>query len=944
MVLTDAGDSADSEDLGLPKITDFGLAKYLHEAPAAGPTRSGAVLGTPSYMAPEQAEGHGEEVGTWTDVYALGAVLYELLTGRPPFKARTVLETLEQVRSDDPVPPRRLQPKVPRDLETICLKCLQKDPNRRYRRAAGLAEDLRRFLAGESIHARPAGVAERVVKWGRRRPTAAALIGLCGLAALAVSAFIPWHIQQLREAAERATAEVSALKEQQDLANTIQECLKSLGKGKDLLAQPRPADWELAQDRFSEVRKRVLEAQTRHADEQLHQLLQDAEHLLQQATDRLSKAEAVQDAGRRLTEFLRLKEEASFLLHHDLVTGPGGSDPRESERLARAALAQFGLGKGARTPTPKPELLDQAQQKLLRDGLQEVALTLAEATARPRPGDGAAKVRDRAGQALAVLDEAAPWAPAPTWAVYLQRARLHEQRGDKELAAQELRAADVARRVTALDWYLAGQENLAHRHDAVAAVRDFDRALDLDPDLFWARFLRALACQQQHKLGEACDDLAECVRRNKGFLWSRLLHGLVCGLNGDPARAEADFRDAEKDGLVRTDFERYVLCVYRGTVALEQKKFGQAARQLERAVELQPDRYHAHTLLAEAYRQLGDLRGVRQIADALQWLAYQHKALRHLNAAIALEPGRADGYRQRAEWRRRHLDLAGALKDLDTAIRLGSRHGDDKALAADHRVRAEVLSKLERYHDALPACEAAVRLDPENADNHQVHGEVLLGLNRPNEALEALDRCVRHNPRPPVRVFWLRAKTLVSLGELQKAPLEYTQALTLREHPELYARRGWAWLLTMALEPALADFEAALRRAPRLADAYNGRGLVRAYKGDHRGAVQDAKRALSHGPQSEWLLYNAARVYARAAAAVSTDPQLAPGERQLRQEYEQRAVELLGAALDCLPAPRRATFWRDNAAHDEALRPLLLNRDFGRLAAQYTPPDPLIQR
>jgi serine/threonine protein kinase len=133
----------------VPKITDFGLAKRL--ADATGQTQSGDIVGTPAYMAPEQAEGRIKDIGTAADVYALGAVLYEVLAGRPPFQGETVLLMLEQVRTQEPPPLRRLRPKLPRDLETICLKCLQKDPARRYGSAAALADDLRRFLAGEPV-------------------------------------------------------------------------------------------------------------------------------------------------------------------------------------------------------------------------------------------------------------------------------------------------------------------------------------------------------------------------------------------------------------------------------------------------------------------------------------------------------------------------------------------------------------------------------------------------------------------------------------------------------------------------------------------------------------------------------------------------------------------------------------------------------------------------
>ncbi len=160
---------------GTPKITDFGLAKRLDEE---GLTASGAVMGTPSYMAPEQAGGRSKDIGPACDVYALGAILYECLTGRPPFKAASALETLRQVVADEPAPPRRLQSRTPHDLETICLKCLEKQPSRRCGTAAELAEDLRRFLDGEPVRARPVAGWERGWKWMRRHPTKAAAAGL----------------------------------------------------------------------------------------------------------------------------------------------------------------------------------------------------------------------------------------------------------------------------------------------------------------------------------------------------------------------------------------------------------------------------------------------------------------------------------------------------------------------------------------------------------------------------------------------------------------------------------------------------------------------------------------------------------------------------------------------------------------------------------------------
>jgi WD40 repeat protein/tRNA A-37 threonylcarbamoyl transferase component Bud32 len=168
---------------GQPHVTDFGLAKWVKGE--SGQTQSGAIVGTASYMSPEQARSE-KVLTTAADVYSLGAILYELLTGRPPFQAGTTLDTILQVLEREPARPRALHADIDRDLETICLKCLQKDPARRYPSAQALAEDLERWLAGEPIQARPSGTWEQAVKWARRRPAAAALIGVSGAAAAAL--------------------------------------------------------------------------------------------------------------------------------------------------------------------------------------------------------------------------------------------------------------------------------------------------------------------------------------------------------------------------------------------------------------------------------------------------------------------------------------------------------------------------------------------------------------------------------------------------------------------------------------------------------------------------------------------------------------------------------------------------------------------------------------
>jgi hypothetical protein len=176
-------------DTGRPKVTDFGLAKHLEND--EGKTRTGAILGTPSYMAPEQAAGRSKEVTTAADVYGLGAILYRLLTGRPPFQAESAADTLLQVLGEDPVPPRTLNPDVPRDLEAITLRCLEKPTGRRYPSAGELADDLRRFLDGSQTLARPRTTIDRLIHYGKRNPGTAIARVLTVVGLLSFSFFEP---------------------------------------------------------------------------------------------------------------------------------------------------------------------------------------------------------------------------------------------------------------------------------------------------------------------------------------------------------------------------------------------------------------------------------------------------------------------------------------------------------------------------------------------------------------------------------------------------------------------------------------------------------------------------------------------------------------------------------------------------------------------------------
>ncbi len=223
-----------------PKVTDFGLAKSI-DTPS-DQTQSGTLIGTPSYMAPEQACGDSKNAGPLVDVYALGSILYEALTGRPPFRGQTTLDTLDQVRSAEPVAPITLQPKMPRDLNTICLKCLEKSPDKRYASAKELGEDLKRFLNGEAIQARPVNQFERLMKWTRRRPAAAAMaatIAICITTLIIGGTLYSISLREALDTAQKATIEARTQRRAALDQKTLAEEREKEAKKQTKLAQQR---------------------------------------------------------------------------------------------------------------------------------------------------------------------------------------------------------------------------------------------------------------------------------------------------------------------------------------------------------------------------------------------------------------------------------------------------------------------------------------------------------------------------------------------------------------------------------------------------------------------------------------------------------------------------------------------------------------------------------
>jgi tetratricopeptide (TPR) repeat protein len=864
-----------------PKITDFGLAKQLDKDEAQ--TRTGTVVGTPGYMAPEQARGQGALIGPATDVYALGAILYECLTGRPPFQAATPMEVLFQVTNDDPAPPSQVRHQVPRDLETICLKCLHKDPRKRYGSALELADDLRRFGAHEPILARPTGLAERGWRWLRRHP---ATTGLLAAAVLVVAVLVSYaRAEQRRQ--ETARAEVHDL----------------MLKGREAVDNEA---WDKARDLLTQAADKV------QADPSLQPLAEDLDELLPQVEARLA-------ARTRYQTFVRLHDDALF--RATLSAGAAAAQNLQATRdRAREALAVVGVtappDAGAGVGPNLDNAFSDAEKEEVTRACYELLLVLAEALAQPLPRqDPEARAR-QARTALEVLDQANRLG-VQTQTYHLRRARYLAQAGEDEPARQERALAERRPPTTAFDHYLVGDERY-RRGDPAEALPSFLESLRLEPKHFWARYFLALCYVRLRQPALARDNLTHCLSQHPEIIWIYLLRGFAQGQLEDYAAAEADFQTALRLLAEQPSTEaRYVLLNNRGVMRVGQKKFAEAEADLRQAIALQPG-YQAHASLAQAYflQQRLDLAvaqldlAVEAAAAAVQTaqLEPQTLAMLHRNRA-------------RFHLERKAPDLA--LADLEQAIVL--EPAGSSAVARTHVECGHLLVRAGRLDEALRAYDTALALAPGQPETQRWRAEVLFQLKREDEAVLAVTDYLKNGGQATAKVYRLRAAARSRRGDHQAAAQDFTLALELEPaDAALWALRGQTYLACQANQLALRDFDEALRRDPTSAAAHHGRAVAHLTLGHLSEGVTDAEKGLQLGPVSARLVYGTASLLAQAAGRVEIDPSARNRQALLaqRQQYQERALELLRQALAVLPEGDRGPFWRETVQRDSALGPI----------------------
>ena len=902
----------------VPKIADFGLAKRLEVED--GETRHGQVIGTPGYMAPEQARGWGEKIGTAADIYSLGAILYELLTGRPPHKGTSSSETIQLVLTEEPLPPSRLRTKVPFDLETICLTSIARETHKRYASASGLAEDLDRFLASQPIRARRTPFWERGLKLTRRRPVTTLLLALSLVAAGATAV-----------AAQRAQARarVAALIEDARILGLRAEADQALFESQGDLARRR---WHDVQRALTGLLVRI------QPEPRLRDLLAKAERLRKEA-DRGLKAEQEASLSRQAAEALRARYRRFVASRDEALFNdtrfPDVNPTNQVEaaiRHARAALGEFGTVADGDVwaLAPLPDALATGEKDEVTAGFYHLLLVLANAVF-DSPGDEPAT---RADRALRIVDQAPRLRPKPTRAFHLQRSAYLLAKGDDDAAARERVEAESIEPADALDSFLLGRER-ARQSDWVAAIRHFEDATQRQPDYFWAHCLLAIGYLQTNDPSKARLSLNDCLQRKPDDVRLYLLRGLA---NAGAARVAHDlaarnprsadalekaasdqFEAAESDyrkalGLLgpgpEDDELRYALLSNRGLIRLGRDDLSAAADDFQGAARLDDQRFDAFRNLAEVYRRQG------RVDDALK----------QFDRAVALRPDLASLYRGRAEVlldlnERSAAQREAALRDLDDAARL--EPAGSAASAQDRTRRAILLHEAGRLDEALLACDAALKTTPRYAPAHLRRIDLLLALKRYDDLIRSCDVALTSNP-PTAALYGLRATAWCELKKFSAAVADYTLALALDpQNARLLCRRGWSYLAIDALRPAADDFEASIRLDPTYADAYCGRGFTHARLGRHRAAVLDAEEFLRRGDH-DWLsAYKAARVYAQAVSSAAAEARkTGPAAVTLVSRYQDHAVALVSLALDRLPADRRASVFRETILPDPYLEPI----------------------
>lgn len=886
------------EGLGSTEGTEISASKAVRTTGGGAHTEMGTVMGTPRYMSPEQAAGNVASLDARSDIFALGAILYCILTSEPPFEGYNTNEVLINVRLAQYRPARSRKTWVPPALEAIISKALRAEVGERYSTALELAQDVQRWLANEpvSVYVEPWWI--KAQRWVYKHRTHCAYgAALVVVAGISLGGWSWWEYQQTESARRHA--------------------LTLLSQGRD----------ELEKSNYPEAKVHLTAAlaKVEHRPA-LEFLTQEANRLLEHADARLADSAAFALAQANYDQFQQARD-AAFLAR--LQVG-GLNDQQPLARARDAALAalvvwnydiqpllgQPLLGEGAEKPTVTPAIptltlptnrLNQVQVARIRGGVQEMLLILADLVGRNQATeDGKAPDKNALAAnhrlALTLLD-AADRIHQPLRAMALIRAQHLDELGERQTAKVEREKAQQWGDTGASDLFLQGLGRY-FAGDLRGAIELLDRCLRQDPDHVWAKAMAANSFLRLDLPDRAVGYLAAWIAQRPTLGLPYVLRGLAYARLGEAKSADLDFDQAEKLGV-----DRYSLLANRGAARIYSRAWKAALDDLTEAAKIQPQGFEAQLNLAEAYRHLNQPR----------------EALAALDRALTLAPHLAKGYRFRAELHISTRNWNPARADYQKAISLEPA---DATILADDYFQLGILGMREQRHEeALAAFAAATRLRPDFRQAHQGQADALLALQRGNEALQALNRALL----PPkvdgiADTYRKRGFEQSKVGDFAAAVADYTNALQWEPRSALtLGRRGWAFINHSA-NIAQVDFDQAIQLEPANPDLFAGRGYAGMQLGQIDQAMLDARKAVELADQAQdpnlkmGVFHNCACLYAQALAKWTFAPPGSERDQKLL-ECEKRALELLNRVAEALPAPNQAVY-AQQALADPGLEPM----------------------
>jgi tetratricopeptide (TPR) repeat protein/tRNA A-37 threonylcarbamoyl transferase component Bud32 len=873
-VLLDAND--------LPYVTDFGLAKRVEAN--SDLTQSGMLVGTPSYMAPEQANGQRQGLTTAADVYGLGAVLYALICGRPPFLGETVLETLEQVKGQEPVRPSARNPRVDRELDAVCLKCLEKDANRRYASAEALAEDLDRWLRGEAIAARPAGAAKLLWRWGRRHRIAIGVAVCLMLTLTALAGSAGWV---LRDRAVRGWETEQAANAALEEADTWQQARRL----PEALAAARRAAWLIDSGVASEtVAERVharrddLELVEKLENVRLEMTAVDEGHFDYARSNRLY-GEAFRGAGLdvealppdQVGESIRKTtvavELAAALDHWAFTHGPDNPKAASWKHLLRVA----------RAADPDPDrsrlrdALMQADKKTLMDlatadtALRFLPSTLCMLTTALRQA-GADQ------NAVTLLREAQRRHPDDFWInTDLAMAFLPSQPHHLEESLRFFTVALALRPQSPGAHYNVGFA-LGVRGDLDEAIAQFQEAIRLKDDYAQAHYNLGSTQAKKGQLDAAIAEFREAIRFKKDLASAHQNLGFALAKKGKLDEAIFEYREA-----IRLKTDNALAHNNLGNALNDKGLLVDAIAEYREAVRLKKDYPEAHGNLGsalirnghqdegiaeyrEAVRLKPELAGTHNnLGAALRDNGQHSEAIAEFREAIGLNKDFVEAHFNLANALREKGLLAAAMAEYLEAIRL------KEDFPEAHSNLGAALAATGRFEQAIAEFRAAIRLKKDYPEAHCNLGSALAAKGQPDEAIAEFREAMRLKEGYADAHCGL-GNALMAKGQVDKGIIEYRGAIELKkEYAEAHNNLGSALLVKGQMEEALAEFREAIRFKKDYAVAHYNLGLALQRKGQLDQAIAEYREVLrlkKDYANAHYNLGNALRLKGRLDEAI----------------------------------------------------------------------------